>query len=167
MAATYPELFAAGIVYSGVPAGCFYDQAGGADTWNNSCATGQSTGSADLWGSVSSLCKRNYSKKKQRKGKKIEINVLRSPSTWTPATTARALRCKSTTAPPTPRYPPTTTTRPSSSGPASLATTTPNPTRLPATPRSLSTPPTLGVTASLVCMLRVLAIVCLFAGVMI
>ncbi|KAH6612940.1 Alpha/Beta hydrolase protein [Chaetomium sp. MPI-SDFR-AT-0129] len=52
MAATYPELFAAGIVYSGVPAGCFYDQAGGADTWNNSCATGQSTGSAELWGSI-------------------------------------------------------------------------------------------------------------------
>ncbi|KAI5919184.1 carbohydrate esterase family 1 protein [Camillea tinctor] len=52
MAATYPELFAAGIAYSGVPAGCFVSSSGGTDAWNNSCATGQSRTTAAAWGQV-------------------------------------------------------------------------------------------------------------------
>ncbi|KAI1077998.1 carbohydrate esterase family 1 protein [Whalleya microplaca] len=52
LAATYPELFAAGIVYSGVPAGCFVSSSGGTDAWNSSCATGQSTATAEAWGQV-------------------------------------------------------------------------------------------------------------------
>jgi acetylxylan esterase len=49
MAATYPEMFAAGIVYSGVAAGCFYSQSGGVDQWNNSCANGQARGTPEVW----------------------------------------------------------------------------------------------------------------------
>lgn len=49
MAATYPEMFAAAIVYSGVPAGCFYSQSGGVDAWNNSCANGQARGTPQVW----------------------------------------------------------------------------------------------------------------------
>ncbi|KAL2018367.1 hypothetical protein VTK56DRAFT_902 [Thermocarpiscus australiensis] len=41
MAATCPEMFAAGIVYSGVTTGCFYSQSGGTNQWNSSCANGQ------------------------------------------------------------------------------------------------------------------------------
>ncbi|KAK6082413.1 PHB depolymerase family esterase (acetylxylan esterase A) [Seiridium cupressi] len=41
MAATYPEMFAAGIVYSGVPTGCFVSSSGGVDAWNDTCAQGQ------------------------------------------------------------------------------------------------------------------------------
>ena len=40
MAATYPDLFAAGIAYSGVPAGCFYT--GTVNGWNSTCSQGQS-----------------------------------------------------------------------------------------------------------------------------
>ncbi|KAF2452273.1 acetylxylan esteras-like protein 1 precursor [Lineolata rhizophorae] len=50
MAAAYPELFAAGTVYSGVPAGCFYSQSGAVDGWNNSCANGQVQASPQVWG---------------------------------------------------------------------------------------------------------------------
>jgi len=49
MAATYPEMFQAGIAYSGVAAGCFYSQSGGADAWNNSCANGQAHGTPEVW----------------------------------------------------------------------------------------------------------------------
>ncbi|KAK3502249.1 Alpha/Beta hydrolase protein [Neurospora crassa] len=52
MAATYPALFAAGIVYSGVPAGCFYSQAGGTNAWNSSCANGQVHGTPQVWAKV-------------------------------------------------------------------------------------------------------------------
>jgi acetylxylan esterase len=55
MAATYPELFAAGIVYSGVPAGCFYSAAGGTDAWNSTCAQGQVNSTPQNWGNVSSI----------------------------------------------------------------------------------------------------------------
>lgn len=49
MAATYPALFAAGIAYSGTPAGCFYSQSGGTDAWNSSCANGQARGTPQVW----------------------------------------------------------------------------------------------------------------------
>ncbi len=54
MAATYPEMFAAGIAYSGTAAGCFYSQSGGVDAWNNSCANGQARGTPEVWAKVSS-----------------------------------------------------------------------------------------------------------------
>ncbi|AEO58247.1 carbohydrate esterase family 1 protein [Thermothelomyces thermophilus ATCC 42464] len=49
MAAAYPELFAAGIAYSGVPAGCFYSQSGGTNAWNSSCANGQINSTPQVW----------------------------------------------------------------------------------------------------------------------
>ncbi|KAK4175764.1 Alpha/Beta hydrolase protein [Triangularia setosa] len=49
MAATYPDLFAAGIVYSGTAAGCFYSQSGGTNAWNSSCANGQARGTPQVW----------------------------------------------------------------------------------------------------------------------
>lgn len=52
MAATYPDLFKAGIAYSGVPAGCFMSSSGGVDAWNNSCANGQSTATPQKWAQV-------------------------------------------------------------------------------------------------------------------
>lgn len=52
MAAAYPEMFAAGIVYSGVPAGCFYSQAGGVDAWNSSCADGQIDSTPAIWAGI-------------------------------------------------------------------------------------------------------------------
>ncbi|KAK2035895.1 PHB depolymerase family esterase [Colletotrichum somersetense] len=47
MAATYPELFAAGVVYNGVPAGCFFT--GAVDGWNSDCAHGNVKKSASEW----------------------------------------------------------------------------------------------------------------------
>ncbi|KAK3936170.1 putative acetylxylan esterase A [Diplogelasinospora grovesii] len=47
LAATYPELFAAATVYSGVPAGCFYT--GTVDGWNTTCAQGQSIHTQAEW----------------------------------------------------------------------------------------------------------------------
>ncbi|CAK7216656.1 hypothetical protein SBRCBS47491_002902 [Sporothrix bragantina] len=52
MAAAYPEMFAAGIVYSGVPAGCFYSQAGGVNAWNSSCADGQIDSTPAIWAGI-------------------------------------------------------------------------------------------------------------------
>ncbi|PSN61131.1 alpha/beta-hydrolase [Corynespora cassiicola Philippines] len=52
LAATYPDLFAAGIVYSGVGAGCFASSSGGIAAWNNSCANGQSTATPQKWAQV-------------------------------------------------------------------------------------------------------------------
>ncbi|GAB1318549.1 Carboxylic ester hydrolase [Madurella fahalii] len=49
MAATYPEMFAAAIVYSGTAAGCFYSQSGGTNQWNSSCANGQARGTPEVW----------------------------------------------------------------------------------------------------------------------
>ncbi|KAH7002762.1 Alpha/Beta hydrolase protein [Fusarium venenatum] len=49
MAATYPDIFAAGIVYAGVPAGCFSSEDNIPDFWNSTCATGQSIWSQDHW----------------------------------------------------------------------------------------------------------------------
>lgn len=50
MAATYPELFAAASVYSGVPAGCFYT--GTVDGWNSTCANGLSVHTQQEWAST-------------------------------------------------------------------------------------------------------------------
>ncbi|ETS75124.1 acetylxylan esterase A [Pestalotiopsis fici W106-1] len=50
LAATYPEMFAAGVAYSGVPAGCFYT--GTVDGWNSTCSQGQVVESQAYWTSV-------------------------------------------------------------------------------------------------------------------
>ncbi|KEZ45791.1 putative acetylxylan esterase A [Scedosporium apiospermum] len=47
LAATYPDLFAAGIVYAGVPAGCFFTNT--VNGWNNTCANGQVKGTPERW----------------------------------------------------------------------------------------------------------------------
>ncbi|KAK3395463.1 Alpha/Beta hydrolase protein [Sordaria brevicollis] len=47
MAATYPEMIAAGSAYAGVAAGCFYT--GTVNGWNSTCAQGQSIHSQDVW----------------------------------------------------------------------------------------------------------------------
>jgi acetylxylan esterase len=52
MAATYPELFAAGTVYSGVPAGCFVSSSNTPDGWNSSCAQGQINDTPQQWANV-------------------------------------------------------------------------------------------------------------------
>ncbi|CAK7233525.1 hypothetical protein SEUCBS140593_008631 [Sporothrix eucalyptigena] len=52
MAAAYPEMFAAGIVYSGVPAGCFYSATGGVNAWNSSCAEGQIDSTPAIWAGI-------------------------------------------------------------------------------------------------------------------
>ncbi|KAG9255929.1 PHB depolymerase family esterase [Emericellopsis atlantica] len=50
MAATYPDLFQAGSVYSGVPAGCFYT--GTVNGWNSTCSGGHSIATPEQWASV-------------------------------------------------------------------------------------------------------------------
>ncbi|PKX98759.1 acetyl xylan esterase [Aspergillus novofumigatus IBT 16806] len=40
--ATYPELFAAGIAYSGVPTGCFMSATDQVQAWNSTCSQGKS-----------------------------------------------------------------------------------------------------------------------------
>lgn len=52
MAATYPNLFAAGIVYAGVPAGCFMSADNIPDFWNSTCSTGQSIWTQQQWTNV-------------------------------------------------------------------------------------------------------------------
>lgn len=52
LAATYPEQIAAVSLYSGVAAGCFVSSSGGVDSWNSSCANGQSTATAEAWGTI-------------------------------------------------------------------------------------------------------------------
>ncbi|KAI2635626.1 putative Acetylxylan esterase A [Hypomontagnella submonticulosa] len=52
----YPDVFKAGSVYSGVPDGCFYVQGSTATQeppgWNNQCANGQVTKTAQQWGDL-------------------------------------------------------------------------------------------------------------------
>lgn len=50
LAATYPDIFAAGIVYSGVPAGCFYT--GTVNGWNSTCSQGNVVQTAAQWAKV-------------------------------------------------------------------------------------------------------------------
>lgn len=52
MAATYPELFAAATVYSGVAAGCFVSSTNQVDAWNSSCALGQVVNTPQVWAQV-------------------------------------------------------------------------------------------------------------------
>jgi acetylxylan esterase len=42
IAATYPDMLEAAIVYSGVAAGCLVSASGGIDAGNDTCATGDS-----------------------------------------------------------------------------------------------------------------------------
>jgi acetylxylan esterase len=48
MLAEYPDVFAAGSAFMGVPAGCFATTGG--STWNSQCANGQITETAQQWG---------------------------------------------------------------------------------------------------------------------
>lgn len=52
MAATYPELFQAATVYSGVAAGCFMSDTGAVDAWNSSCAEGLADNTPQTWAEV-------------------------------------------------------------------------------------------------------------------
>lgn len=47
LAATYPDVFAAATVYSGVAAGCFYT--GTVNGWNATCADGESIHTQEVW----------------------------------------------------------------------------------------------------------------------
>lgn len=56
LAGAYPDVFKAVSAYSGVPDGCFFVSGAGATTdppgWNNACANGQSTKTAQQWGDM-------------------------------------------------------------------------------------------------------------------
>ncbi|TKW49620.1 putative acetylxylan esterase A [Colletotrichum tanaceti] len=52
LAATYPDVFAAGIAYAGVPAGCFMSVDDIPDFWNSTCSTGQSVWTQQQWANV-------------------------------------------------------------------------------------------------------------------
>ncbi|KAF6816738.1 acetyl xylan esterase [Colletotrichum musicola] len=52
LAATYPDIFAAGIAYAGVPAGCFMSADDVPDAWNITCSTGQSIWTQQQWTNV-------------------------------------------------------------------------------------------------------------------
>ena len=52
LAGTYPDLFQAGIAYSGVPAGCFMSTSNGVAAWNGTCANGQATATPAKWAQV-------------------------------------------------------------------------------------------------------------------
>ncbi|KAK7914117.1 alpha/beta-hydrolase [Apiospora marii] len=52
MAATYPDLFQAAIVYSGVAAGCFASATGLVDAWNSTCSQGESHATSSQWANI-------------------------------------------------------------------------------------------------------------------
>jgi len=52
LCATYPELFQAATVYSGVSAGCFVSESNQVDAWNSSCAQGKIIDSQQQWANV-------------------------------------------------------------------------------------------------------------------
>ncbi|TDZ38052.1 putative acetylxylan esterase A [Colletotrichum spinosum] len=52
LAATYPDIFAAGIAYAGVPAGCFMSADDIPDFWNSTCSTGESVWTQQQWANV-------------------------------------------------------------------------------------------------------------------
>ncbi|KAI9375378.1 Acetylxylan esterase A [Aspergillus egyptiacus] len=61
MAATYPELFAAGIAYAGVPAGCFYSDTNQVNGWNSTCSQGQSISTPEHWADIARAMDPGYS----------------------------------------------------------------------------------------------------------
>ncbi|EUC50378.1 carbohydrate esterase family 1 protein [Bipolaris oryzae ATCC 44560] len=52
MAAAYPELFKAAIVYNGVPAGCFASPSGAVAAWNSDCAQGKVIKTPAAWAKI-------------------------------------------------------------------------------------------------------------------
>lgn len=48
----YPDVFAAGSAWAGVPYGCYADPAGGVDVWSNTCATGANIKSGAQWAAL-------------------------------------------------------------------------------------------------------------------
>jgi acetylxylan esterase len=54
LAAAYPDYFAAGIVYAGVPAGCFVSSSNpnSVAQWNSTCAQGKSIAPPEIWASI-------------------------------------------------------------------------------------------------------------------
>jgi acetylxylan esterase len=60
MAATYPELFKAATVYSGVSAGCFYSSSNQVDAWNSTCAQGQINSTPAVWASIAEAMYSGY-----------------------------------------------------------------------------------------------------------
>ena len=52
MAATYPNLFAAATVYSGVSAGCFVSASDQVDAWNSSCSQGNVITTPEHWANI-------------------------------------------------------------------------------------------------------------------
>jgi len=52
LCATYPDLFKAATVYSGVSAGCFVSANNQVDAWNSSCAQGQIRDTQQQWANV-------------------------------------------------------------------------------------------------------------------
>jgi acetylxylan esterase len=66
MAATYPELFAAGTVYSGVGAGCFYSSSNQVDAWNSSCAQGHIISTPAVWAGIAKNMYPGYSGSRPR-----------------------------------------------------------------------------------------------------
>ncbi|OJD34957.1 acetylxylan esterase a [Diplodia corticola] len=66
LAATYPSLFAAGIAYSGVPAGCFLSTANAVDAWNSTCANGLSVATPTQWADVARAMYPTYASPRPR-----------------------------------------------------------------------------------------------------
>jgi poly(hydroxyalkanoate) depolymerase family esterase len=64
LAAEYPDVFAAGSAFSGVPAGCFATTGG--STWNSQCSGGQITKTAQQWGDQARAMYPGYSGKYPR-----------------------------------------------------------------------------------------------------
>ncbi|KAI9042115.1 acetyl xylan esterase [Aspergillus affinis] len=60
MAATYPDLFAAGIVYAGVPAGCFLSTADEKNAWNSTCSQGNSITTPEHWAAIAKAMDPGY-----------------------------------------------------------------------------------------------------------
>jgi poly(hydroxyalkanoate) depolymerase family esterase len=58
LAAQYPDVFAAGSAFSGVPAGCFATT--GDSTWNSQCSSGQITHTGQQWGDLARAMNPRY-----------------------------------------------------------------------------------------------------------
>lgn len=56
----YPDIFAAGSAWAGVPFGCFADPAGGVDVWNSACATGTVIKTGAQWAAIVSAAYPGY-----------------------------------------------------------------------------------------------------------